>query len=221
MKPLPSAAPEQTQPSSEPERRILVWDVPVRVFHWITVFCFAGAYVTAESEQWRAVHVALGYTMGGLILFRFIWGLIGTRYARFSNFVRGPAAVASYLRSLFQGRPQYFVGHNPAGALAIIALLALGAAVTASGWATLQSSGDELWEEIHDTLANLMLGVVILHVAGVVVSSRLHHENLLAAMIHGMKLGHPNQGVYQAWRIVGAVVLLAVLTFWWIRWQMH
>src|SRR6516162_5168079 len=84
-------------------RRVLVWDAPVRVFHWLMVFSFAGAYLTAESERWRLVHVTLGYTMVGLVAFRIVWGLVGTRYARFSNFVRGPAAIANYVRGLVRG----------------------------------------------------------------------------------------------------------------------
>jgi cytochrome b len=186
----------------------------------LTVLCFAGAYLTAESERWRPVHVALGYTMAGLIAFRLIWGIAGTRYARFSNFVRGPSAIISYLRSLRQGRPQHFLGHNPAGALAIIGLLGLGAAVTVTGWATLQASDGELWEEVHETFANLMLAVVILHIAAVIISSRLHHQNLLAAMIHGKKPGRPDQSATRAWPILGGIMLAAVLAFWWIRWQM-
>ena len=72
-------------------RRVLVWDAPVRVFHWLMVLSFAGAYLTAESERWRLLHVTLGYTMAGLVVFRMLWGLVGTRHARFASFVRGPA----------------------------------------------------------------------------------------------------------------------------------
>ena len=99
----------------------LVWDVPVRVFHWLLVLCFAGAWLTAESEHWRLVHVTLGYTMAGLVAFRVLWGLVGTRYARFASFVRGPSAVLGYLKSLIGRHPEHHTGHNPAGALAIVA----------------------------------------------------------------------------------------------------
>jgi cytochrome b len=78
-------------------------------------FCFAGAYLTAEMDAWRQVHVTLGYTMAALVCFRIVWGFAGTDYARFSSFVRGPRATLSYLRSMFSGRPQHFTGHNPAG----------------------------------------------------------------------------------------------------------
>ena len=94
---------------------ILVWDLPVRMFHWLTVLSFAGAWLTAESERWRLLHVTLGYTLAGLLVFRVLWGLIGTRHARFTDFVRGPGAVRRYLAALLRGQPEQAVGHNPAG----------------------------------------------------------------------------------------------------------
>ena len=201
------------------KRPVLVWDAPVRVFHWLMVLSFAGAYLTAESERWRLLHVTLGYTMAGLIAFRIVWGLAGTRHARFSAFVRGPAAVRRYLASLLRGRPEHHTGHNPAGALAIVALLLLGAAVTATGWG-MDSGGAGRWfEEVHESVASLMLALVGVHVAAVVLSSWLHGENLAAAMISGRKRGLPGQGVRSAWRSVAALLLVAVLGFWWLQWQ--
>ncbi|QDZ29768.1 cytochrome b/b6 domain-containing protein [Noviherbaspirillum sp. UKPF54] len=213
----PATAPET---GADPQaRRILVWDAPVRVFHWLMVLSFAGAYLTAESERWRLVHVSLGYTMAGLVVFRILWGVVGTRYARFSDFVRGPGAVMRYLGSLLRGRPEHHTGHNPAGALAIVALLALTALVTAAGWATYNEIGGEWLEDLHEGAASLMLAIVGVHVAAVVVSSRLHRENLVRAMITGRKQGRPQEGIRSAWRSVAALLLAAVLGFWWLQWQ--
>ena len=114
-------------PSTPDAPPVLVWDAPVRVFHWLLAASFVGAYITAESERWRLVHVTLGYTVGALVVFRLLWGLVGTRHARFSAFVRGPAAVAAYLRSLPGGGGEHPVGHNPAGGWAIVGLLTLAA----------------------------------------------------------------------------------------------
>ena len=200
-------------------RKVLVWDVPVRVVHWLMVASFFGAYFTAESERWRLLHVTLGYTMLGLAAFRIVWGLVGTRHARFSNFVRGPAAVLRYLRSLLIGRPEHHVGHNPAGALAIVALLALTLGVAASGWAVFNDVGGEWLEELHELSANLMLLIVVVHIAAVALSSWLHRENLIGAMISGRKPGAPQDGVKSAWRSVAALMLVAVLGFWWLQWQ--
>lgn len=201
------------------QRRIDVWDAPVRVVHWLTALCFLGAYLTSEERVWRSLHVAFGYTTGGLIAFRLIWGAIGTRYARFTNFVRGPSAAFEYLRSLVTGHPQHFIGHNPAGGLAIIALLATGAAVTVSGWITLQESSSDRWEDVHETLANLMLMIVIVHIVAVITSSWLHHENLVASMLHGQKLGPDGAGIRHRYRSIGFLILMVVAGFWWLLWR--
>jgi cytochrome b len=204
---------------AEASGRILVWDAPVRVFHWLLAACFAGAYLTAESESWRLLHVTLGYTFGGLLVFRLLWGLVGPRHARFANFVKGPAAVGRYLRALVGGRPEHHVGHNPAGALAVVAILGLGLALVASGWATYAEVAGEWTEDLHEALGNGLLLIVGVHVLGVIVSSRMHHENLVAAMVTGRKHGSPRDAIRHAWRSVAALMLAAVLGFWWLQWQ--
>ena len=198
---------------------VLVWDAPVRVFHWLMVLCFAGAYLSAESERWALLHITLGYTMAGLVMFRLMWGLVGTRHARFANFVRGPRAVAAYVMSLRSGRPEHHVGHNPAGAVAVVVLLALTAVTALSGWATYAELAGDWMGELHEAVANLMLAVVLVHVAGVVVSSRLHHENLVRAMVTGRKAGGTFDGVRGAWHVVALLMLAAVLAFWWLQWR--
>lgn len=200
-------------------RDVLVWDAPVRVFHWLMVLSFAGAYLTADGERWRLVHVTLGYTMAGLVLFRILWGLLGTRYARFSNFVRGPAAVMRYVGAILRGRPEHYLGHNPAGAAAILALLGLAAVISATGWATYNEVGGKWLEDVHEVAANLMLAVIGVHVAGVLLASWQHRENLVGAMISGRKAGRPCDGVRSAWRTVAALMLLVVAGFWWLQWQ--
>lgn len=195
---------------------ILVWDVPVRVFHWLLAFSFAGAYLTAESDGLRAVHVTLGITAVALTCWRIIWGFIGGGHARFASFIRGPGAVAGYLKSLLRGQPQHFTGHNPAGALAILALLALTLAAGLTGL-SLYTGGGEWLEEVHETLANLMLAVVIVHIAAVLLSSWLHRENLVRGMITGRKAGEPGESGGRSHRALGVLLLAAVLGFWY--WQ--
>jgi cytochrome b len=199
--------------------KIKVWDAPVRVFHWLLVLSFAGAYLSAESESWRLLHVTLGYTLGGLVAFRLVWGLIGTRYARFANFVRGPQAVLTYLRSLRKGQPQHHLGHNPAGAVAIVLLLLASVAVVGSGWAIYNDVGGEWLSELHDIAANSMLLVVAIHVAGVLVASRLHRENLVRAMVTGQKNGAPADGIRRTRAALAVLLVLAVLGYWWLQWQ--
>lgn len=169
---------------------IQVWDLPVRLFHWLMVISFTGAYLTAEMEDWRLVHVIFGYSMAALVGFRLLWGCFGSRYARFSSFVRGPGAIIAYLRSLAAGRPLHYTGHNPAGGLAILLMLLLTIALAVTGWLLYTERAGDWMEEVHESLANLMLGLVILHVVSVLISSWLHHENLVRAMITGRKRGH-------------------------------
>jgi cytochrome b len=198
---------------------ILVWDAPVRVFHWLMVFSFAGAYLTAESERWRLIHVTLGYTMGGLVAFRIIWGLVGTRHARFSSFVHGFASVRRYVQSLIAGKPEHHVGHNPAGAVAIVLLLLSSIVIVATGWGVYNDTGGKIVEELHEASSNLMLLIVIVHVAGVVVSSWLHHENLMRSMLTGRKLATVNEGITKTWKLLAAAIFLGVLAFWYMQWQ--
>jgi cytochrome b len=200
-------------------QKVRIWDAPVRVFHWLLVLSFTGAYLTAESEVWRLVHVTLGYTLGGLLLFRLVWGVVGTRYARFANFVCGPAAVLRYLQSLKSGQPEHYLGHNPAGAVAIVLLMALGLLITATGYASYNDLGPGWLAELHDLAANAMLLVVAGHLVGVVTASLQHRENLVRAMLTGSKTGLPEQGIRRVWRPVAVALVLAVLGFWWLQWQ--
>ena len=176
-----------TTPAAPKAARIRVWDLPTRLFHWLLVASFLTAFVTSESERWRDVHVVAGYSVAGLIAFRLLWGFIGNRHARFADFVPTPTALLSYLRSLMSTRPQHFIGHNPAGAIAILLLLGLGLAAAASGWAVYEDIGGHTLEEVHEAASNGMMLLVGIHLAGVVVSSWLHRENLVRAMITGWK----------------------------------
>jgi cytochrome b len=190
---------------------ILVWDLPVRLFHWSLAAAFTVAYLTGESERYRDIHIVCGYLVGGLIVFRLLWGLVGTRHARFAAFVRGPAAVYRYLGSLLSGHPEHHTGHNPAGALAILALLALGLATPLAGWLTYQEIGGEGIEEVHEVLAGLMLALVAIHLAGVAVSSWLHRENLARAMVTGHKQGEAVEAASGARPLVALLLLLGML----------
>jgi cytochrome b len=194
--------------------RILVWDVPTRAFHWLLAGSFVGAFLTAESERFRDIHVLLGYTMLALIGFRIVWGLIGTRYARFSSFAFRPSRLVAYLKSLLTGSPQHYVGHNPAGSWVIYGLLLLGLISGGTGYATYNEIGGEWLEELHEAVANTMLLLVGVHVAGVLVSSLLHRENLIRSMLNGYKLGEAGQGVRHAHWLIGVSLLMGVVTLW-------
>ncbi len=167
---------------------VKVWDIFVRLFHWCLVAAFAGAWLTGEADRWARIHEWLGYAIAVLVGLRLIWGFIGSRHARFGDFVPGPGGVRSYLQDMLRGRARRYLGHNPAGGAMIVLLLA-GLLLTAgTGWMTLQGGRlGHFFEEVHEGLANGMIVLAALHVAGVLVSSLLHRENLVWAMISGRK----------------------------------
>lgn len=198
-------------------QRILVWDIPTRIFHWSLALSFLGAYLTAESERYRDLHVALGYLMLGLLVFRLVWGFAGSRYARFASFCFRPQQIRDYLRSLLARRPQHYLGHNPAGSVAIFLLIALGIATATSGILLYQEIGGDAFEELHEGAANFMLAVVLVHIAGVAVSSYLHRENLVRAMITGHKEGKPSQGIARPHAWLGVIMAVTIGAFLYIQ----
>lgn len=186
-------------------QKVRVWDLPTRVGHWSLVVAFAVAWLSGDSETWRLVHVYAGFVMAGVLVFRILWGLAGTRYVRFSAFLFTPRQVLEYLAGLLRNRSTHWIGHNPAGSYAIYTLIALGFATALSGWAVYAEIGPDELEDIHETSADLMLGVVALHVAGAVASSLLHRENLIRSMVTGYKLGKPEDaipGMKPAWLLL-------------------
>ncbi|WP_156802337.1 cytochrome b/b6 domain-containing protein [Leeia oryzae] len=191
--------------------KVLVWDIPTRVFHWLLAASFLTAYITSEGEANRHIHILAGYTVAALVVFRVIWGLIGTKYARFTQFIRSPAAAIRYFKAIKAGNPEHHVGHNPAGALAIIALLLLGIATPLTGWLTYSDTQDV--GEFHQLLGNVFLGLVIVHVAAVVVSSILHKENLAKAMVTGKKMANAGEGIKTSRVLVGLLLAAFVGSF--------
>ena len=210
----PGASPERDDAGPGRGSRILVWDLPTRWFHWLLAASFAGAFVTADSERWRDIHITLGYTAGVLAVLRVVWGFAGSRYARFDSFVAGPRRVACYLRSLVGRRPGHAVGHNPAGGWAILALIGLALTVVATGLAANADVGPRGLDDVHEALANAMLAVVGVHVAGVLVGSLAHRENLIAAMFTGRKAGVPGDAIRGPRRLAAAALLAVVAGLW-------
>ena len=192
---------------------VKVWDCPVRVFHWTLAVSVIAAYLTGESEDFERLHHTLGWVAAGLIGFRVVWGLVGTRYARFSEFVRGPAQLWSYIKSLRSSEPQHFVGHNPVGAVAVMLLMALVALSVYTGWLALAEDSAEWLEEAHEIASNTLMILVVVHVLGVLWSSRTHGENLLKAMLTGRKQAPPEAGIHRNWGVLGLALFLCVLWF--------
>lgn len=189
---------------------VRVWDPLLRLFHWGLVASFAVAWLT--TDEGRALHETAGYIAGGLIAFRLVWGLMGPRYARFSQFIRGPRTVIGYVGNMIVGRERRYLGHNPAGALMIVALLISLAGTIYTGWLLVEPSetamlpavvtpafaeeheggsrregGRGAVRDLHGALAYLTLLLVVLHISGVAFASVRHKENLTRSMVTGQK----------------------------------
>jgi cytochrome b len=183
---------------------IQVWDPLVRIFHWGLVAAFTLAWLTQEEAY--DLHLTAGYAVLGLVAFRILWGFVGTRHARFGDFVRGPSRVTAYLRDLRRGSAERFLGHNPAGGIMILLLLAVMLIIALSGVALEGAEnrsgplGDtrlfyytDLIKELHEWSSNLALVLVLLHLAGVAHAGWAHGENLVRAMVTGRKSKDPGR----------------------------
>ena len=185
---------------SQPET-VKIWDPLVRIFHWSLAGTFLVAYLT--EDDYLTPHTLAGYTLLGLLGFRLLWGLVGSRHARFSDFIASPAATLAYLKDIVTTHPKRYLGHNPAGGAMVVALLVTLSLASLSGVAVygaqefagplaemlrgIPPSQAKLLKELHEVLANFSLFLVILHLLGVALASRQHHENLVRAMITGYK----------------------------------
>ena len=178
---------------------IKVWDPFVRIFHWGLLIAFAIAYVS--EEEILGIHTLAGYVVLGLLSLRLVWGFIGTRHARFSDFTYSPASIRAFIRDTLKLRARRYIGHNPAGGAMIFLLIAsllltsitglaiYGAAEQAGPLAGLLTNSSEFMrealEETHEFFANFTLFLVFIHIAGVTVESFIHRENLAKSMITG------------------------------------
>jgi len=187
----------QPPPSSRPGE-VAVWDPLLRIFHWSLVVFFSVAWLS--GDEWASFHEWAGYTVAALIAFRVVWGLIGTRHARFSDFVYRPATIREYLLTLPTRRVRHYLGHNPAGGAMVLVMLVMLALLAGSGMLLIAGEGGgplagtalagwsgEWVEEVHEFLGDFMLLLVFVHIVGVFVASRLHGENLVRAMLTGRK----------------------------------
>jgi cytochrome b len=166
---------------------VRIWDPAVRVIHWSLAVAIATAWVTGDEIKW--LHEWVGYAVAALVSFRVVWGLFGPRYARFGQFVPGPRSLLGYLKDIAYGHEKRYLGHNPAGGAMIVALLLCVAGTALTGWLQTTDAyfGDEMLEEVHGLLANGILILGGFHVAGVILSSFRHKENLVRSMITGVK----------------------------------
>lgn len=179
-----------------------VWDIPVRVSHWLLVACVAIAWLTRDARL-ADLHAAAGWSALFLVVFRVAWGFAGTTHARFSSFRYGPRETLRYIAASLRGKPSGHTGHNPAGSWSVYLLLAGVLATCVTGIVALSAMfgmgpievalaapAADAMREVHEWLAWILLAVIVVHVAGAIASSALHRENLVAAMFTGRKTVH-------------------------------
>ncbi|MBL9032298.1 MAG: cytochrome b/b6 domain-containing protein [Phycisphaerae bacterium] len=193
----------------------MIWDLPTRVFHWTLAAGFAAAAVIAlgldEDSAAFPYHALIGLTIALMVVLRVVWGLVGSRYARFATLSLRPRAVAEYLRGVATGRGTRHVGHNPASAYAIVAMFALLLTLAATG--VMMGRGIEVAKGVHEACAYAMVAVVGAHVLGVILHTVRHRENIVASMVHGRKEADHAQGISRTHPIV-AVVFVIVVAAW-------
>ncbi len=196
-------------------KRILVWDIPTRLFHWLLAGSFLAAFAFANFADDDSLAFAAHMLLGGAILFmvvwRVIWGFVGSRYSRFRTFAFRPGEVLAYFKGALSGKGKKHVGHNPGSAVAIFTMLGLLVGLALTG--AFMSSGGDVLEEIHEVLAWAMMGVVGLHVAGVLWHTLRHRENITLSMFTGKKAGEPEAAIPSA-RPIAAIVFLALTGLW-------
>ena len=185
---------------------VKIWDLPLRLFHWLLVLTIAVAFLSAEEDSvlnhW---HVLSGWVAGILIAFRLVWGFVGGEHSRFSDFLR-PSRISDHLSGLLQGRLAATLGHNPLGAVSVLALLAL---VTGTVLTGALGAG----ENLHEVVGWTLLALVSLHIVAVIAMSRLQRENLMRAMVTGNKPAarHPGAAGAKPPSILGIFVTAVVV----------
>jgi cytochrome b len=200
--------------------KILVWDLPTRAFHGLLasgfVACLSIAEFADEHSPWFPYHMMLGIVLGVMLIFRIIWGLVGTRYARFNALYFNPIALVRYLVSAFTARGPRYTGHNPGSSYAIMAMLLLLGIIVTTG--LLMTRGFEPAEDIHGGSAYILLAIAAVHVLGVIWYSIRHRENISRSMITGFKLGKSEDAIrssrpYIAIAFVGLIAFFTIGLF--------
>lgn len=198
-------------------RKVQVWDLPTRIFHWALLALILVSWFTGEEENLALLHRLSGEAIAGLIVFRVIWGFAGGEYARFSSFVRAPAAIAAHIADMKSPAPRRWLGHNPLGGAAVLVMLGLVAAIVVTG---LFNDGEHnagpfagaLGDigELHELLFRLLQGVIVIHLIGVAFETLKTKDALVPAMISGAKTRRADEPGTDA-RQAGAAAFLGAL----------
>lgn len=209
-----------------------LWDLPVRVVHWSFVILLPALWWAAEIKSDIELHKTLGYIMLGLLVFRILWGFVGSSTARFGRFVRGPRGVVSYLRGLRSENAEPIVGHNPIGGWSVIALLLLLTVQLLAGLFAQDVDGIESGplsylvsyetadaaRAVHQQVFNILLGLIVLHLGAIIFYRLVHRNDLVLPMVTGRKhfaTAVPEPTFASGWRVL-VCAAVAIALAWWV-----
>lgn len=213
----------QTQPPRPQSRRVV--DATTRMLHWLMALSFTGAYLTADGERWRLVHVSLGYTLAGLLVARVLWGLLGPRQARLSMLWRKLQGLPAWFKSLptvtspAALQPVWRQGQNLMMALVVVLILGAVIPLTLSGYAVWDEWGGEWFEDVHEFFGNTLLMMVLAHIGLMAVMSLLRRKNQALPMLTGRVPGAGPDLAKRNHGLLAALVLACVLGFWGWQWR--
>ena len=223
--PSSASAPSSAQAQTPRPATRRVVDATTRMLHWLMALSFTGAYLTADGERWRLVHVTLGYTLAGLVVARLLWGLFGPRQARLSVLWRKLQGLPAWLKSLAAVRSPSALpatwrpGQNLLMALAVALILALVVPLSLSGYAVWDEWGGEWLEEVHEFFGNTLLFVVLAHIGLIALLSALRRKNQALPMLTGRVQGPGPDLAKSNHGWLAAAVLACVLAFWTWQWN--
>lgn len=206
----------------------LIWDLPVRLFHWLLVLSLASQYITAELlEDYMDVHFYIGYFTLGLIIFRLIWGFVGPTHSRFSHFIRSPIAAFHYFKLLLQRKNPKYTGHNPLGGWIVPVVLLLVGLQAISGlfanddvllqgpyYSAVDSDLQAIFQWLHHNLFNVIIAVIVLHLLAIVWYQLVLKYPIVGAMLHGKKSAKTGISSSRILLALVIVVLIALFLYW-------
>lgn len=192
-----------------------IYDLPTRLFHWLFAGLFLGSFFIAKVFEDESAaypyHMMLGLLMAVAVLLRILWGVFGSRYARFSSFSLNLKELVEYLKSFLLSESKIFAGHNPASSWAAVAMLGLALGLAVTGIAMVQGFYKEIFEEVHELFANIFIIIVILHISGVILHTLRHQDGIGLSMFHGKKAGlGPSEGIQKSHTAVGLLFLFII-----------
>lgn len=195
-------------------KSVLVWDMPIRLFHWLLAACciasFALAFASPEHSRAFDWHMLIGLFLVPLIIFRLLWGFTGTTYSRFRSFIYSPIKAVAYLVSMIKGNSERHIGHNPAASYAILAMLVLAPGCVVSG---ILIPNGKIFQELHEIVSFILLGIIGAHFLGILFHTFVHKENVVLSMLTGRKMSDDCGDIRSAHHII-ALFLIAMTGTW-------